>query len=67
MAALVLLGLYPLVLVLDSVLGPVTSRLPEALRLPISLSVSVLLMVWLVLPFLNQVFARWLHTEGSHE
>lgn len=60
-AALVFLGLYPLVLLLDVVLGPLLSGLPAPLRTFISLVVSVSLMVWAVLPALTKLFAGWLH------
>lgn len=66
-AALVLLGLYPLVLVLDVVLGPSLSSLPRPVGLLASLSVSVSIMVWGVLPWLTRVFAEWLHSRGSRQ
>ncbi len=59
-AALVLLGLYPLVLALDVLLGPLLSGLPRPVALLVSLVVSVSIMVWWVLPWLTRVFARWL-------
>lgn len=60
-AALVFLGLYPLVLILDVVLGPLLAGLPGALQTLCSLVVSVSLMVWAVLPALTKLFAGWLH------
>lgn len=65
-AALVLLGLYPLILVLDVVLGPLLSDLPRPVRLLASLLVSVPTMVGVVLPWLTRVFGGWLHPE-RHE
>lgn len=59
-AALVLLGIYPLVLALDVVLGPLLSGLPRPVALLLSLVVSVSIMVWWVLPWLTRVFAGWL-------
>jgi antibiotic biosynthesis monooxygenase (ABM) superfamily enzyme len=59
-AALVLLGLYPTVLVLNAVLGPLLADLPGPLRVLVSLVVSVATMVWFVLPWLTRVFAGWL-------
>lgn len=59
-AALVLLGLYPLVLALDVVLGPLLSGLPRPAALLLSLVVSVSIMVWWVLPWLTRVFQGWL-------
>ena len=64
-AALVLLGLYPLVLVLDVVLGPHLSSLPRPVRLLASLLVSVPIMVGSVLPWLTRVFDGWLHSEEA--
>lgn len=66
-AALVLLGLYPLVLALDVVLGPLLSGLPRPVGLLASLLVSVPIMVWSVLPWLTGVFSGWLHPRASQE
>ena len=63
-AALILLGLYPLVLVLDVVLAPLLSGLPRPVGLLASLLVSVSAMVGFVLPWLTRVFAGWLHPTG---
>lgn len=60
-AALILLGLYPLVLLLDVALGPLTKQLPPALAALIGLLISVPAMVWIVLPLLSKLFARWLY------
>lgn len=60
-ATLILLGLYPLVLLLDLVLSPVLSGLPGPLKVLVSLVVSVALMVWIVLPWLTHLFSGWLH------
>lgn len=60
-ATLILLGLYPLVLLLDLALSPVLSGLPGPLQVLVSLVVSVALMVWIVLPWLTRLFAGWLH------
>ncbi len=65
-AALVLLGLSPLVLALDVVLGPLLSNLPRPVGLLASLLVSVSIMVWGVLPWLTRVFGGWLHPRASH-
>lgn len=64
-ATLVLMGLYPLVLVLDVILGPVLSGLPKPVAVLISLVVSVAMMVWVVLPRLTQLFEGWLHPKGG--
>lgn len=64
-ASLILLGLYPLVLVLNVVLKPALQGLPGPLQVLASLLVSVPLMVWVVLPFLTRRFAGWLHPKRS--
>ena len=66
-AALVLLGLYPLVLLLDVVLSPLLSGLPRPVGLLASLLVSVSIMVWSVLPWLTRIFRGWLHPCASQE
>lgn len=66
-AALVLLGLYPLVLVLDVALGPLLSDLPGPVGFLISLLVSVATMVWSVLPWLTRVFHGWLHPGAAQQ
>ena len=66
-AALVLLGLYPLVLVLDVVLGPLLADLPRPVGLLASLLVSVSIMVGGVLPWLTRMFRGWLHPCASQE
>lgn len=62
-ALLILLGLYPVVLVLDFVLSPFLAWLPGPIQLLLSLMVSVSMMVWIVLPLLTQLFLGWLHPK----
>jgi antibiotic biosynthesis monooxygenase (ABM) superfamily enzyme len=62
-ATLILLGLYPLVLVLDVILSPLLAGLPGPLQVLISLMVSVAMMVWIVLPGLTRLFSGWLHPK----
>ena len=62
-ASLILLGLYPLVLVLGVVLNPLLAGLPGPLQILISLMVSVAMMVWIVLPGLTRLFSGWLHPQ----
>lgn len=59
-AALVLLGLYPLLLVLDVVLSPLLTGLPRPVGLLISLVASVSIMVGSLLPCLTRWFGAWL-------
>lgn len=62
-ALLILLGLYPLVLVLDFVLSPLLTGLPGPVQVLLSLMISVAMMVWIVLPRLTQLFSGWLHPK----
>ncbi|MFT7669850.1 MAG: antibiotic biosynthesis monooxygenase (ABM) superfamily enzyme [Planctomycetota bacterium] len=64
-AVLVFLGLYPLVLMLDTLLGPSLAGLPKPVQVLISLLISVPMMVWIVLPLLTRVLFRWLHPSPS--
>ena len=59
-AVLVVLGLYPLVMLLSVTLGPLLEGLPMAVRTFVSMVVSVALMVWFVSPALTRLFAGWL-------
>jgi antibiotic biosynthesis monooxygenase (ABM) superfamily enzyme len=60
-AALIVIGLYPLVLLLDLALAPLLRQLPQALSTLIGLLISVPVMVWIVLPLLTRLFSRWLY------
>lgn len=59
-AVLVMVGLYPTVLLLQALLGPLLASWPAALSQFVSLLCGVALMTWVVSPFLSRVFARWL-------
>jgi antibiotic biosynthesis monooxygenase (ABM) superfamily enzyme len=62
-AALVVLGLYPLVLLLAPLLRSFFGSWPGFLQVLISLLISVSLMVWIVLPRLTRLFFGWLYPE----
>ena len=64
-AILVFLGLYPLVLVLNLLWGPLIGSWPAALRILVSLAVSVPLMVWVIMPQLTRLFFGWLYPEHT--
>lgn len=67
-AILVFIGLYPLLLALNSVLAPFTEGLHMSVKILISLVISIPMMVWLVLPWLTQRLFGWLyprHKESS--
>ena len=60
-AILVLVGLYPVVLLLNLVLRPVLAGLSNPLQVLVSLIISIPIMVWIVLPQLTRLFFRWLY------
>ena len=64
-AILVLLGLYPLVLLLNALLRPLVGSWPTELRVLVSLVISVPLMVWVVMPQLTRLFFGWLYPEHT--
>lgn len=64
-AALVFLGLYPVVLILNLCLSPALKGLPAPLQVLFSLMISVPIMVWIVLPYLTRLFFGWLHPSPS--
>lgn len=61
-ALLVFLGLYPLVLGIGFVLDPWLVGLPKPIQVFLSLTVSVPLMVYFVLPTLTRIFRPWLQS-----
>ena len=63
-AILVFTGLYPLVLTLGYLLEPALRGLPRPVGVFLSLTVSVPLMVYFVLPGLTRLFHRWLQSES---
>lgn len=65
MALLILVGLYPLVLLDVVYLSPMLAILPWPLAILVSLSISVPIMVWIVLPLLSKLFGRWLSSNAQ--
>lgn len=59
-ALVVLLGLYPLVLLLTLFWNPLVVEWPLPLRVLTSLAISVSLMSWGILPILNRCLSFWL-------
>ncbi len=60
-AAIVLLGLYPTVLVLNEILGRmIPDSVPYVLDVLIGLVVSVAILSWLIMPKLTRACASWL-------
>ncbi|MEM7166480.1 MAG: antibiotic biosynthesis monooxygenase [Planctomycetota bacterium] len=60
-AILVFVGLYPLLLVINALLAPVTDPWPRAVQILLSLSISIPVMVWVVLPWLTRLSFGWLY------
>ncbi|MEI6828985.1 MAG: antibiotic biosynthesis monooxygenase [Synechococcaceae cyanobacterium ELA445] len=55
------LGLYPLILLVPGLLGPITVQLPAPLRTLLNLAVMMPLMSWVVMPQVSRLFRRWLY------
>lgn len=60
----VLLGLYPMVMLLTIFVGPYTKRLGPAADLLIGNVLSVSLLQWVVMPALRIVLGPWLRARG---
>jgi hypothetical protein len=60
MALVTLLAIYPLILLVDFVLGPLTDGMPYLLGLLLSVGATVILMTWPVMPMMTRLFAFWL-------
>lgn len=66
-AILVFLGLYPLVLALNVVLGPIMESWHSFLQVLVFLLLSVPLMIWVILPSLTRLFFGWMYPEPKQE
>ncbi|EHJ48770.1 hypothetical protein DFW101_2766 [Solidesulfovibrio carbinoliphilus subsp. oakridgensis] len=64
MAVIVLLGLYPTVMVLALFPGPFLSPLGLAVSMLVGNALSISILQWLVMPFLNKRFSGWLLANG---
>jgi hypothetical protein len=62
---LLLIGLYPLVLLLDFIVGPYISDWKKLVQILISLVIAVPVMVWIIMPFLTRLFFRWLYPHET--
>lgn len=67
MALAVLLGLYPTVMVLTLFPGPYTQPLGLAVAMLIGNALSVSILQWVVMPFLNKVLAPWLTANSEQQ
>ncbi len=61
---LVLLGLYPVVMLLTIVVSPRTVDLGTAFAMLVGNILSVATLEWLVMPLLNRTLAPWLQAHG---
>jgi len=64
MALIVLLGLYPTVMALTLFPGPYTAPLGLALSMLLGNALSISILQWAVMPFLNKRFSGWLMANG---
>jgi len=60
MALVTLCGVFPASLLLSFTLGPFTKDFPLTVRLLISSALMVILLTWLIMPFLTKLFRKWL-------
>ena len=60
MALVTLCGVFPTSLLLYFVVGPLLQDLPPIVRLFINAALMVLLLTWVVMPFLTRVLKQWL-------
>ena len=65
-AIVILVGIYPLALVLPPLMNPIMASLalPEPLKALIFSVLMVGLMTWAIMPLLNRALSRWLHPSG---
>ncbi|GLZ78474.1 hypothetical protein Afil01_32810 [Actinorhabdospora filicis] len=59
---MVWLGLFPLLLLAENLIGPLLGGLPGPLRLALVSAVLVLAMTYLVVPALQRILHNWLTT-----
>jgi antibiotic biosynthesis monooxygenase (ABM) superfamily enzyme len=60
MAIVTLLVMYPLALLLETLLGPVRALVPRLLAPLIMMAVMIPLVTYMVMPLAMRVFSRWL-------
>jgi antibiotic biosynthesis monooxygenase (ABM) superfamily enzyme len=61
MAFVTWLGIFPLVLVLSSLIGPWLAPIHPVLSVMVVTGLVTVAMTWLVMPLLARLFARWLY------
>ncbi len=65
MALTVLLGLFPTVMLLTIIVGPLTARLGLAASMLIGNALSVTILQWFVMPGLTVRLSSWLNARGN--
>jgi uncharacterized protein len=55
------IGIYPVISVMPILLKPITSQLPSWLATPVSISIMMPLMTWIIMPQVTRLFKRWLY------
>lgn len=65
MAVVVMLALYPLLLTLHVLLGPVFSLFPfpHFIQMLITVIIAVLIMTFFLMPLMTRLFAKWLYSR----
>jgi uncharacterized protein len=62
-ATLLLLGLYPLSFLIPWLMSPIVDSWPSAFAKLLTMIITIILMVWLVMPQLTKLFFWWLYPE----
>jgi uncharacterized protein len=65
MALLTWITIFPLIMAIVAVIGPLLEGLPLAGRLGITTAIAVPLMTWVVMPRVTRLLRRWLFPEDS--
>jgi len=67
MALTVFLGIYPTVMLLTVLVGPLTSALGLALSMLIGNALSIAILQWAVMPALERALGPWLRANAANE
>lgn len=64
-AIVVMLALYPLLLALNLILGPLLEPLPGPIHTLITVTAAVLIMTFFLMPLMTRLLARWLYPQSG--